>query len=590
MVGSPPKPVGRDEALADGGRGGMPVDGGRGGMSAVGGRGRDVSGPRAQRGIGHRRTRGEPAGRRLHEAGIRFGAPEFGSRGSCLRRQDLLGPAAPRAEKLVISPRRTRPGAMRRLRRDGEGVRGSRRLGRRSVVAPAVGDDGRARGSGREADRRGPGGATEDRRTGGRSRESDGRAPAAVASAAVVTRVARGPGPRSLIHRLWTSGARRDRPLRSSRPTRSRLPTSRPASGTGRDGSRALLARRVAPRWEALRSEAAGASAQGHEIDARVGRRVEIGELAQQDVAQRAGSGDEGQYGRRRRRADDGVQVVLAARAAVHVLGQRRTQRGVELAAPAERELGELRAVLPPRRGDGRRGERPFELAPRVGQQPEPVRRRETGRAVPQPEDEREAAAVQAVPDGQLEHLAMRGTEPLGLGPRERLELGAAQVALELDEGHRDARLVERVRLGPQPPRGGSRRVRLGGPQPTFVAEHRVEPGLDLLRLLKVGVVAVRGDEGAVHGVGRGVVVAQVPECVGVQSVGVGVVGGSPPPAVARGTSEHGCGDGVPPARSVSVHPNDARRANRHTSPYLCLITQTGEDGAVRTSLVRVKA
>ena len=148
------------------------------------------------------------------------------------------------------------------------------------------------------------------------------------------------------------------------------------------------------------------------------------------------------------------------------------------------------------------------------------------------------------------------------------MELGPAQVALELQQRGPYPRLAEPVLLRPQPPGHGHRRVGLPGPQPALPAQQGVEPRLDLLGLLEGGVVAVRRGEGAVDGVGSGVVVAQVPERVGVQSVGVGVVGGGAPPPVARRPAEHAAVEGTPPTSSVSVHPTDARGTRVHTGTY----------------------
>lgn len=133
------------------------------------------------------------------------------------------------------------------------------------------------------------------------------------------------------------------------------------------------------------------------------------------------------------------MQVILAARAVVHVVGQWAAQGGVESAGPAEDQLGQSGAVLragvrvAQASGHGHCGQRAFEFAPGVGQHPEALGAdRAAGGAVPparagsgrvsgaglvQAQDQAQAAAVQAVPDRQFEDFPVCRGQALGLGP-----------------------------------------------------------------------------------------------------------------------------------------------------------------------------
>jgi hypothetical protein len=92
-------------------------------------------------------------------------------------------------------------------------------------------------------------------------------------------------------------------------------------------------------------------------VDSRVPRRVRIVQLAEQYFAQGAWGGDERQDRRRCRSADHRVEVMLASRAGIHVVGEGRAQSRGQTAGPAESQLGQLGAVLARPLCDGHSGE-----------------------------------------------------------------------------------------------------------------------------------------------------------------------------------------------------------------------------------------
>ncbi len=310
-------------------------------------------------------------------------------------------------------------------------------------------------------------------------------------------------------------------------PMRARLGGARRALRLSASATASPDRRGLGAGGEAVGGEVLEPLRDGVVIDPCVPRGVRIVQLAEQYVAQGTRGGDERQDGRRGRGADHRVEVMLASRAGVHMVGERRAESGGQSAGPAEGQLGELGAVLARSLCDSHGGERALEFAPGVRQYAEALRPGRTdesggdrplpvsgpaarGRAtrLPEAEHEAETLAVQSVTDGQLEDLPVSRGEPFRLRPLQRVELGAPQIPLQ--RGQRAVR-VRRTTGRSQPPgdrrrRGGTRRL---DAQLALVPHERVQPRMNVFGRPKLRDVPIGHHERAVERVHRRIVVPQ---------------------------------------------------------------------------------
>lgn len=185
---------------------------------------------------------------------------------------------------------------------------------------------------------------------------------------------------------------------------------------------------------------------------------------------------------------------MLATRAAVHVIRQRRAQRRSEPPRPAKRELRQLRAVLTRRLRDRHGSERTLQLTPSIRQHTKALRPHGSKRPtdepashatevatpprptrLPEPEHQPEPLTVEPVTNRQFQDLPMCRSESFRLRPLQRVKLGPPQIPLQRSQRSQRSARIGRTTRRTQPTRDRTRRsVRTPAPaRPRYRFQYR---------------------------------------------------------------------------------------------------------------------